>query len=201
VLQERQFERVEGSRAIAADVRVIAATNRDLRAAIEAGTFRADLFYRLNVVPIQVPPLRQRKEDIPLPVEYFVERFAAKTGKTIRKIDKRTLELCQLYHWPGNIRELQNIVERAIILCSDETFRIDEVWLSSAGEAPPPELSGSLSEMLQNQEKKIIEAALAESKGKVAGSNGAAARLRIPSSTLDSKIKQFQINKHKFISS
>ena len=197
MLQEREFERIGGNRVIRADVRVIAATNRDLKEAIAAGTFREDLFYRLNVFPIDVPPLRQRKEDIPILVEYFVKRFAEKMGKQIRKIDKNTLKLFQIYHWPGNIRELQNIVERAVILLSGDTFWIDEAWLSIQ-EIGRAELSGSLPGILQNQEKKIIEAALAKSKGKVAGPHGAAAKLGIPPSTLDTKIKQFKIKKHKF---
>ncbi|HEY1468320.1 MAG TPA: PAS domain S-box protein [Candidatus Acidoferrum sp.] len=197
VLQERQFERVGGNRLLPTDVRVIAATNRDLTAAIAAGTFRADLFYRLNVFPIEVPPLRKRKEDIPMLVEYFVKRYAEKTGKQIRKIEKNTLELCQSYPWPGNIRELQNIVERSVILCNSDTFWIEKAWLESEQERRP-ELSGPLPDTLQNQEKEIIEAALAESKGKIAGPEGAAARLGIPRSTLDSKIKQLNIKKQKF---
>src|SRR5437899_1226353 len=200
VLQERQFERVGGNRVVPTDVRVITATNRDLPAAIAAGTFRADLFYRLNVFPIPVPPLRKRKEDIPMLVEYFVKRYADKMGKQIRKIDKRTLELCQAYHWPGNIRELQNIIERSVILCSGDTFWVDAAWLSSQ-EPPRLELSGPLTETLQDQEKQLIEAALTESEGKVAGPGGAAAKLGIPRSTLDSKIKQLKIMKHKFRSS
>jgi PAS domain S-box-containing protein len=197
VVQERQFERVGGNRVLSTNVRVITATNRDLTAAISAGAFRADLFYRLNVFPIEVPPLRQRKEDIPMLVEYFVKRYAEKLGKQINRIDKGTLELCQSYHWPGNIRELQNIIERSVILCSGNTFWVDEAWLSSQ-EPTRPELSGPLTEALQSQEKEMIEAALAESKGKVAGPNGAATRLGIPRSTLDWKIKQLNIKKHKF---
>src|SRR5467141_2956477 len=199
VLQERQFERVGGNRIIPTDVRVIAAPNRDLTAAIAAGAFRADLFYRLNVFPIEVPPLRKRKEDIPMLVEYFVKRYAEKAGKQIRKIDRNTLEQCQLYPWPGNIRELQNIVERSVILCSGDTFWIEKAWLARA-QPPRQELPGPLPDTLQNQEKQIIEAALAESKGRVAGPEGAAAKLGIPRSTLDSKIKQLRIKKHKFIS-
>jgi PAS domain S-box-containing protein len=199
VLQERQFERVGGNRTIPTDVRVIAATNRDLTAAIAAGTFRADLFYRLNVFPIEVPPLRKRKEDIPMLVEYFVKRYAEKAGKQIRKIDRNTLEQCQSYPWPGNIRELQNIVERSVILCGGDTFWIEKAWLTGA-QPPRQELPGPLPDTLQNQEKQIIEAALAESKGKVAGPEGAAAKLGIPRSTLDGKIKQLKIKKHKFIS-
>src|SRR6202047_3701489 len=199
VLQERQFERVGGNRIITTDVRVIAAPNRDLATAIAAGTFRADLFYRLNVFPIEVPPLRKRKEDIPMLVEYFVKRYAEKAGKQICKIDNKTLELCQSYPWPGNIRELQNIVERSVILCSGDTFWIEKAWLASV-QSPRPELAGPLPDTLQNQERKMIETALAESKGRVAGPEGAAAKLGIPRSTLDTKIKQLGINKHRFIS-
>src|SRR5882672_10632626 len=199
VLQERQFERVGGNRIIPTDVRVIAATNRDLTAAIAAGTFRADLFYRLNVFPIEAPPLRKRKEDISMLVEYFVKRYAEKVGKQICKIDNKTLELCQSYPWPGNIRELQNIVERSVILCGGDTFWIEKAWLARV-HPPRQELAGPLPDTLQNQERKIIETALAESKGKVAGPEGAAAKLGIPRSTLDTKIKQLGIEKHRFIS-
>src|SRR3984893_8236756 len=199
VLQERQVERVGGTRILPTDVRVIAATNRDLTEAITAGTFRADLFYRLNVFPIEVPPLRKRKEDIPMLVEYFVKRYAEKMGKRIRKIDRNTLKQCQLYSWPGNIRELQNIVERSVILSSGDTFWIEKAWLASH-EAARQELSGPLPDTLQNQERRIIETALAESKGKVSGPEGAAAKLGIPRSTLETKIKQLGIKKHRFIS-
>jgi transcriptional regulator with GAF, ATPase, and Fis domain len=199
VLQERQFERVGGTRVISTDVRIIAATNRDLSAAIAAGAFRADLFYRLNVFPIHVPPLRNRKEDIPTLVEYFVKRYAEKARKQITKIGKNTLKLCESYPWPGNIRELQNIVERSVILCSGDTLWVDPAWLSTQ-EPRQPELWGPLTETLRDQEKEMIEAALAETKGKVAGPGGAAAKLGIPRSTLDGKIKQLKIKKYKFIS-
>ena len=195
VIQERQFERVGGSQVIPTDVRIIAATNRDLQAAIASGTFRSDLFYRLNVFPIDVPPLRQRKEDIPMLVEYFVKRYADKAKKHFSKIDKNTLKLCQTYDWPGNIRELQNIVERSVILCTGDIFWIDEAWLSSQN-APRLESSGPLKQNLQNYEKELIEAALAESNGKVAGPNGAAAKLGVPRSSLDWRIKQLNIKKH-----
>jgi formate hydrogenlyase transcriptional activator len=195
VLQERQFERVGGNRLLSTDVRVIAATNRDLTGAIASGTFRTDLFYRLNVFPIHVPPLRQRTEDIPMLVEYFVKRYAEKTRKEINKIDKNTLKLCQSYPWPGNIRELQNIVERSVILCTGRAFSIDEAWLTSQNE-PRRESSGPLTNSVRSYEKKLIEAALAESNGKVAGPNGAATKLGIPRSTLDLKIKQLNIKKH-----
>ncbi len=196
VLQERQFERVGGGQVIPVDVRIVAATNRDLSAAVTAGTFRSDLFYRLNVFPIDVPPLRQRKEDVPLLLEYFVKRFADKMRKQIAGIDKRTLQICEAYGWPGNIRELQNIVERSVILCTSGTFAIDAAWLSSAGQASTT--TDGLPDTLQSQEKALIEGALARSRGKVAGANGAAARLGIPASTLESKIRQLKIEKHRF---
>jgi PAS domain S-box-containing protein len=196
VLQERQFERVGGGDAIPVDVRIIAATNRDLSVAVTAGTFRSDLFYRLNVFPIDVPPLRDRKEDIPLLLEYFVRRFADKMGKHIRGIDKRTVELCQAYGWPGNIRELQNIVERSVILCTGESFAVDEAWLSGRG--PTAKMPDGLPDTLVSQEKALIEAALARSRGKVAGADGAAAKLGIPASTLESKIRLLRIEKRMF---
>src|SRR6202021_1227216 len=195
VLQERQFERVGSSKVISTDVRIIAATNRDLSAAIAARGFRADLFYRLNVFPIDVPSLRDRREDIRMLVEYFVKRYAEKARKKkISKIDKNTLKLCQSYDWPGNIRELQNIVERSVILCTGDTFWIDEAWLSSQ-DASRRRSSGALTQNLHSYEKELIETALAESKGKVAGLSGAAAKLGIPPSTLHLKIKQLKIEK------
>jgi PAS domain S-box-containing protein len=193
VLQERQIERVGGGDPIRVDVRVIAATNRDLSAAVAAGTFRADLFYRLNVFPIDVPPLRQRQEDIPLLVEYFVKRFAEKMKKRIRRVDASALQRCKVYAWPGNIRELQNIVERAVILCAGDTLTVDEAWLS--GRPGDPEVAP---ETLRDQEKAFIEAALARSRGKVAGADGAAAQLGIPASTLESKIRQLKIEKRRY---
>jgi transcriptional regulator with GAF, ATPase, and Fis domain len=191
----RQIERVGESR----DFRrrgVVAATNRDLPAAVADGSFRSDLFYRLNVFPIHVPPLRKRREDIPILVEYFVKRFAEKMAKRIRRIETRTMDLCERYAWPGNIRELQNIVERSVILCGGDTFSIDEAWLSQAPLRPA--VAGALPSALQDQEKELIEAALAKSRGKVAGPKGAAATLGIPASTLESKIKQLGIEKGRF---
>jgi formate hydrogenlyase transcriptional activator len=181
------------------DVRVIAATNRDLSEAIAAGAFRSDLFYRLNVFPIVLPPLRKRREDIPILVEYFVKRFADQMAKRIRRIDAHTLALCEQYSWPGNIRELQNIVERSVILCSDDTFTIDETWLSNRATARQ-HAGSSLSVALEDQEKEMIEAALAKSRGRVAGPRGAAATLGIPPSTLESKIKQLKVEKRRFTS-
>jgi formate hydrogenlyase transcriptional activator len=196
VIQERQFERVGGNRVIHVDVRIIAATNLDLATAIAARDFRSDLFYRLNVFPIAVPPLRERKEDIPMLVEYFVKRYAEKARKTISKIDKNTLRLFQSYGWPGNIRELQNIIERSVILSTGDTFWIDEGWLSSST-APHRGSSGRLTQNLRSYEKQLIETALAESNGQVAGSDGAAAKLGIPRSTLDARIKQLKITKYR----
>jgi formate hydrogenlyase transcriptional activator len=195
VIQERTFERIGGNRVIPTDVRIIAATNRDLTAAVDSGEFRTDLFYRLNVFPIHVPPLRERKEDIPILIEYFVKRFADKCGKRISKIDKNTLRLCESYDWPGNIRELQNIVERSVILCNGDTFLVEQAWLTAQNAIPCQE-RGSLTKALQNYERGVIEAALAESNGKVAGPDGAAAKLGIPRSTLDARIKQLNIRRH-----
>jgi DNA-binding NtrC family response regulator/PAS domain-containing protein len=197
VLQEREFERVGGNERLRADVRVVAATNRDLQAAVANGGFRSDLFYRLNVFPIEVPPLRQRKEDIPLLVEYFIDRYASKAGKKISGINRKSLELLQSYSWPGNIRELQNVIERSIIVCDSENFSVDESWLSQQPIRGDTEKQ-PLSEKLAAQEKEMIEAALAESKGRVSGPSGAASKLGIPQSTLDSKIKSLKINKQQF---
>ena len=201
VLQEREFERVGGSQPISVDVRVLAATNRDLKAAVAAGTFREDLFYRLNVFPIQVPPLRQRADDIPPLVEYLIDRYAKKAGKKIRKIEKKTLELFQTYKWPGNVRELQNVVERGVILCDGETFSVDETWLKNESPQEASSLGASASRLLrldEDQEREMIEAALAESKGRVAGPFGAAGKLGIPRQTLESKIASLGINKNRF---
>ena len=197
VLQEREFERVGGSGPLRADVRVVAATNRDLQAAIASGTFRSDLFYRLNVFPIEVPALRERQEDIPLLVEYFIDRYASKAGKKISGINKRSLDLLQTYGWPGNIRELQNVIERSVIVCDSENFSVDESWLSQQP-ARGDSAAQPLSEKLATQEREMIEAALVESKGRVSGPSGAAAKLGIPQSTLDSKIKSLKIDKRQF---
>jgi transcriptional regulator with GAF, ATPase, and Fis domain len=198
VLQEREFERVGGAGYIRADVRVIAATNRDLQAAIAAGALRSDLFYRLNVFPIEIPPLRERKEDIPLLVEYFIDRYRRKAGKNIRRVSKKSLELLQRYPWPGNIRELQNIIERSVIVCETEDFSVDESWLSRQSAAPEPKRRPELSRQLADREKEMIEEALKESAGRVYGPSGAAARLGIPRSTLESKIRSLKINKYRF---
>lgn len=197
VLQEREFERVGGNQAIRADVRVIAATNRDLQIAIAAGTFRDDLFYRLNVFPIEIPPLRERREDIPLLVEYFIDRYARKTGKSIRGIDRKTLDLLKSYPWPGNIRELQNIIERSVIVCDTENLSVDQSWLSQRPATPEPS-QPDLSQRLAAQEREAIEAALSDCNGRVAGPLGASAKLGMPRSTLESKIRSLKINKNRF---
>jgi formate hydrogenlyase transcriptional activator len=197
VLQEREFQRVGGSQPYAVDIRVLAATNRDLKSAVDAGKFRDDLFYRLNVFPIRLPPLRDRADDIPLLVEYVVARYAHAAGKRFRDIASKTLQLFQAYHWPGNIRELQNVVERAVILCDDETFSVDE---TSFGQESAP-ASGpvvSLVPSLAEHERRMIEAALAQSKGVVSGAKGAARGLGLPRQTLDARILSLGIDKHRF---
>jgi DNA-binding NtrC family response regulator len=168
-----------------------------LQSAIAAGTFRSDLFYRLNVFPIEVPPLRERKEDIDMLVGYFIDRFARLAGKKINTIDKKTLELIKAYPWPGNIRELQNVVERSVVLCETEIFSVDSSWLSRATPSPRA-TSPTLWKKPVRQEKEVIEAALAETRGRVSGPAGAAAKLGIPSTTLESKIKSLKVNKYQF---
>jgi PAS domain S-box-containing protein len=197
VLQEREFERLGGAKVIRANVRVIAATNRDLQDSIDAGTFRTDLYYRLNVFPIEMPSLRERREDIPLLVEYFIDRYASRAGKRIRSINKETLVRLTSYAWPGNIRELQNVVERSVIICDTEFFTVDESWLSRASSLTD-QGARLLSKRPMSEEKKVIEAALAEAQGRVSGPTGAASRLGIPASTLDSKIKVLKIDKHRY---
>jgi formate hydrogenlyase transcriptional activator len=198
VLQEHEFERVGGTRSIRTNVRVIAATNRNLQVAMQAGTFRSDLFYRLNVFPIDMPPLRERREDIPVLVEYFVDHCARKVGKNIKGITKESLDLLRSYTWPGNIRELQNVIERSVIMCDTENFSVDETWLAQQPVASESKGQSGLSQKLAGQEKEMIEAALSESGGQVFGSSGAAARLGIPRSTLESKIRSLKISKNSF---
>jgi len=188
VLQEREFERVGGSRPIHVDVRVLAATNRDLDAALEEGSFRKDLFYRLNVFPIDLPPLRERADDIRLLVEYLVRRYAQLAGKRIKQIEGRTLELLSAYDWPGNVRELQNVIERSVILTDGDVFSIDEAWLTRNTDAKDTGVG----------EREQIEAALAATKGRVSGPHGAATMLGIPRQTLESRIRALRINKHQF---
>jgi PAS domain S-box-containing protein len=201
VLQEREFERVGGSQSVRVDTRVLSATNRDLRAAVDAGVFRQDLFYRLNVFPIQLPSLRERADDIPLLVEYLIDRYAKKAGKRIRSIDRHTLALFQDYNWPGNVRELQNVVERAVVLCESETFSVDATWLKREIPRPAGHLNTAprgLGRLDETKERELIEAALAQTGGKISGPLGAAALLGVPRQTLESKIANLGINKHRF---
>ena len=197
VLQEREFERVGGSQTVSVDVRVLAATNSDLSAAVAEGTFRQDLFYRLNIFPIQIPALRERVDDIPLLVGYLIDRYAQKAGKKIRNINKKTSDLFQAYDWPGNIRELQNVIERAVILCDGETFSVDETWLTRVAPKSPA-TSVPLVANLVEREREMLETALREAKGVVGGPTGAAAKLGIPRQTLESKIRKLGINRHRF---
>jgi formate hydrogenlyase transcriptional activator len=198
VLQDREFERVGGSHTISVDVRVLAATNRDLGAGVAEGTFRQDLFYRLNVFPIRMPALRERVDDIPILVKYLVNRYAQRAGKSIRHINKRTLDLFQAYDWPGNVRELQNVIERAVILCDGETFAVDDTWLTPG---VPPHSVATRSPLVANlveHERDVIEHALREAEGVIGGPAGAAAKLGIPRQTLESKIKKLGIKRHRF---
>ena len=197
VLQEREFERVGGTQLIRANVRLIAATNRNLRQETVSGKFRSDLYFRLNVFEIEMPPLRARKRDIPLLTDYFVHRLAVKFGKTIKNISSKTLETFEFYPWPGNVRELQNVVERSLILCDSETFSVDENWVATEFSDWRNSVE-PLSEKLATDEKSLIEAALADADGQVSGSFGAAASLGLAASTLESKIRALKINKHKF---
>ena len=197
VLQEREIERVGSDRPISVDVRVLAATHRDLDTLVAEGRFRQDLLYRLNVVPIEMPSLRERVADIPLLVEYFIDRFGKKAGKKFKTINRKTLQLFQAYAWPGNVRELQNVIERAVILSDGDIFSVDETWVKRE----PPQVASpraALNGALLRQEKEMIEAALAESHGRISGPTGAAANLGLPTRTLDSKIKRLGINKYRF---
>jgi formate hydrogenlyase transcriptional activator len=196
VLQEHEFERVGGNRTIKTDVRVIAATNKDLWREVTEGRFRMDLFYRLNVIPIQVPALRERMNDIPLLVDYFAARFAARTGKRISKIEKHSLSALQQYSWPGNIRELQNVIEHSVILADGEVLRVDASMLMPEPFSIPTALDADAN--CGSDRKALIEAVLCETRGKVYGPRGAAVRLGLPATTLDSQIRALSINKHQF---
>ena len=197
VLQEREFERVGSAKPIRADVRIVASTNRDLKSAAASGTFRQDLYYRLNVFPIQVPSLRERAEDIPLLLEYFIQRFSQKAGKKALRVSKETLKLFQDYDWPGNIRELQNVVERGVLLCDGEAFVVDETWLRRESKGRRTS-SVSLMATLVEREKELIEEALADCHGRVSGRDGAAVKLGIPRQTLDARIASLGIDKYRF---
>lgn len=197
VLQEHEIERVGSDRPIPVDVRVLAATHRNLDKLVSEGTFRQDLLYRLNVVPITMPPLRERATDIPILIEYFIARFGKKMGKKFQTIEKKTLRMMQEYEWPGNVRELQNVIERAVTLSESDAFAVDEAWLKRE----PSEVSHSsvpLTGALLAHEKEAIEAALAQAHGRISGATGAAAKLGIPGSTLEAKIKRLRIDKYRF---
>jgi len=198
VLQDREFERVGGTHTLSVDVRVLAATNRDLGAAVAEGTFRQDLFYRLNVFPLRMPALRERGDDIPILVKYLVNRYAERAGKSIRHINKRTLDLFQAYDWPGNVRELQNVIERAVILCDGVTFAVDDTWLTPVVAPHSVATRRPLVANLVEHEREVIEHALREAEGVIGGPAGAAARLGIPRQTLESKIKKLGIKRHRF---
>jgi formate hydrogenlyase transcriptional activator len=198
VLQEREIERVGGNKPISIDVRVLAATHRDLDVLVGEGKFREDLLYRLNVVPIEMPSLRARADDLPLLVAYFIARFGKKAGKKFRAIDDKTLKLFDAYGWPGNVRELQNVIERAVILSDGDIFSVDETWLKHQPSQIAARPAVALTSVLHRQEKEMIEAALAESQGRISGATGAAAKLGLPTKTLDSRIKRLGINKFQF---
>ena len=197
-LQEHEFERVGGTRSIQTNVRVIAATNRNLQAAINARSFRSDLFYRLNVFPIELPPLRERRADIPVLIDYFLNRCAKNVGKNIRGVNKKSLDLLRSYPWPGNIRELQNVIERSVIMCETENLSLDETWLPQQPVASESKGQSEFSQKLAAREKEMVESALRESEGRVFGPSGAAAKLGIARSTLESKIQSLKINKNRF---
>jgi formate hydrogenlyase transcriptional activator len=196
VLQEREFERVGGNRTIQTDVRVITATNRDLQREVAEGRFRSDLYYRLNVFPIHVPSLQERADDIPILVDYFISRFATRMGKRIRQVDRRTLEAMQRYSWPGNIRELQNVIERGVILADTEVFRLDAGTLPNDVQNNANSVNAESTS--REDQRAQIEAVLRETRGRISGPDGAAARMGIPASTLESRIKTLKINKHLF---
>jgi formate hydrogenlyase transcriptional activator len=196
VLQEREFERIGGTATISVDVRVLAAANRDLKAAVARGDFRADLYYRLNVVPMRLPPLRERLDDLPLLVDYLIQRYATKAGRRFNRVTKPTLDLLRSYSWPGNIRELQNVIERAVVLSEGETFSVEASWVT--GDPQPSATAPQPLSIVGDRERELIETALAQCGGRIAGRSGAAAKLGIPRQTLDSKIKALGIDKYRF---
>lgn len=195
VLQEREFERVGGNRTVRVNVRIVAATNRDLSEQVQAGRFRKDLYYRLNVFPIHVPPLRERPEDIPALVAHFADKHGSRFHRTISRIDAHSLSALGAYNWPGNVRELENLVERAVIVSRDGTLRVERD-LSRPTILKVPEKKLGLD--LREKEREAIERALHLSKGRVSGPGGAAVRLGMPASTLEFRIRRLGINKHQF---
>ena len=197
VLQEREFERLGSARTKSVNVRIVAATNRNLEEMILAKQFRSDLYYRLNVFPVSIPPLRERPEDIPLLVRYFVQQFARHMNKTIESITSETLEALTRYAWPGNIRELQNVMERSVVIYEKGNLLVKKSWLSreSFHTEPAAQLPFKRS---ATEDRAMISAALAEARGRVSGPSGAAAKLGIPPSTLESRIRSMSINKYSF---
>jgi formate hydrogenlyase transcriptional activator len=192
VLQEQEFERLGGTKTVKVDVRLIAATNRDLTVMVSEGRFRSDLFYRLNVFPIRLPPLRERTGDIPLLVRYFVSQYARKLNRHITRIPDATLEAMTRYPWPGNVRELENFIERCVLLSSGSDLWVPLAELASAGPAPADESAQTLVEA----EREAILAALSAAKGKIGGPTGAAARLGMKRTTLQSKMKKLGISQN-----
>jgi PAS domain S-box-containing protein len=197
VLEEHGFERLGGTKLIVSDVRIIAATNRDLHVAMQRGEFRQDLFFRLNGFRIEVPPLRERKDDIPLLVQHFVQVSAARHGKTIRSIEKGAMEMLLSYGWPGNVRELRNVIATSVIISPGEDLVIDEELLFGS-----PVVGnigdGTLETKVAEYERSLIEHALMETHGRVSGPSGAATLLGTPASTLSARIKVLKIDVAKF---
>ncbi len=197
VLQDKEFERLGSTRTKKVDVRIVAATNRALEEMIVEKQFRLDLYYRLNVFPISIPPLRERPEDIPLLVRHFVKQFAQRMNKTIGRISPDTMEALTRYPWPGNIRELQNVIERSVVVYDKGNLPVKKSWLSGECFQPEPATQPLLKRSAR-EDREIIGAALAETRGRVSGPSGAAAKLGMPPSTLESKIRSMNINKYRF---
>src|SRR5216117_1839260 len=203
VLQEREFERLGSSRTLRTDARLIAATNRDLEAMVAEQKFRSDLFFRLNVFPIQVPPLRERHGDIPLLVRHFAQQFSKRMNKTIDTISSATMEALSRYHWPGNIRELQNVIERAVITSTGRVLKVDVADLKISKPSSPAEkgsaqgsTNGGLRDTLEETERQQILKALQRSNWVVAGPKGAAAKLGMKRSTLQLRMSKLGISRH-----
>jgi formate hydrogenlyase transcriptional activator len=192
VLQEREFERLGGNQTLQVDVRLVAATNRDLAEDVREGRFRSDLYYRLNVFPVHVPPLRERPEDIPPLVAHFAEKYGEHFRRKISRIERRTLDLLQSHSWPGNVRELENTVERAVILARNGVLSVDASMLR---DATPQDSAG---QRAASQERDAIVAALTVSGGKISGDTGAAKAMGIPASTLEFRIKKLGIDKFRY---
>jgi transcriptional regulator with GAF, ATPase, and Fis domain len=192
VLQEREFERLGGTQTLQVDVRLVAATNRDLAEDVRSGRFRSDLYYRLNVFPVHVPPLRDRAEDIPPLVAHFAEKYGQKFGRKISRVERKTMDVLQAHRWPGNVRELENAVERAVILSRNGVLSIDAAML------PAAESETIARDPAETAERQAIESALSASRGKISGETGAAKKVGIPPSTLEFRIKKLGIDKLRY---